>query len=70
MSLQDPFSNISYPTAVLPPLRSGASFARYDHSGKYIVGARPDGKAYIWDLDTKSEVRRLEGHVKGITSVE
>ena len=68
-SFADPFSN-PYPTAVLTALPSGASFARYDPSGKYIAGARPDGKTYIWDLDTKSLIRRMGGHVKMITSIE
>ncbi|KAL5488231.1 SWD1 [Sanghuangporus weigelae] len=66
----NPLRDIAYPTAVLTSLPSGASFSRYDPSGKYIVGARPDGRAFIWDLDTKSLIRRIEGHVKMITSVD
>lgn len=66
----DPFNNIPYPTAVLTSLVSGASFARFDPSGKFIAGGRPDGSAVVWDLDTKSAIRWLEGHVKAVTSVE
>lgn len=67
--LGDPFS-IPYPTAVQTSLRAQASFARFDPSGRFIAAGRPDGSACIWDLDTRTTVRWLEGHVKGITSVE
>lgn len=66
----DPFNDNPYPTAVQTSLPSGASFARYDPSGKYIAGGRPDGVAIIWDLETKSSIRDLDGHVKAITSIE
>lgn len=65
----NPFS-LQYPTAVQTSLPSGASFARYDPSGRFIIGGRPDGTAVVWDLDTKASVRWLEGHVKAVTSVE
>ncbi|KAI5124879.1 hypothetical protein M0805_007309 [Coniferiporia weirii] len=69
-STLNPFSNTSYPTAVLTSLPSGASFVRYDPSGRYIAGGRPDGLAIIWDLDTKAAIRYLEGHVKAVTSID
>lgn len=65
----DPF-NITYPTAVQTSLHSGASLSRFDPSGRFVAAARPDGGARVWDLDTKSIVRYLEGHVKGVTCVE
>jgi len=65
----NPF-NITYPTAVQTSLDSGASFAKFDNSGRFVAGGRLDGSAVIWDLDTKAPVRWLEGHVKGITSVD
>lgn len=69
MMIQDPF-NITHPTAVQTSLVAGASFARFDPSGRYVAAGRGDGSAAIWDLDTRSAVRWLEGHVKGVTSVE
>lgn len=65
----DPF-NITHPTAVQTSLFAGASFSRFDPSGRYVAAGRPDGTAAIWDLDTRSAVRWLDGHVKGVTSVE
>ena len=65
----DPFS-ITYPTAVQTSLHSQASFARFDPTGRFVAAGLPNGSARIWDLGTKSTVRWLEGHVKGVTSVE
>lgn len=65
----DPF-HITYPTAVQTSLHSGASVARFDPSGRFVAAGRPDGSARIWDLDTKSTVRWLEGHVKGVICTE
>lgn len=67
--LIDPFT-ITHPTAVQNSLVAGASFVRFDPSGRYVAAGRSDGSAAIWDLDTRSAVRWLEGHVKGVTSVE
>ncbi|KAA1466074.1 WD40 repeat-like protein [Dentipellis sp. KUC8613] len=68
-SLMNPF-NITYPTAVQASLPSQASIARYDPSGRFVAAGRNDGSAAIWDLETRAAVRWLEGHVKGITSVD
>lgn len=68
-SLLNPF-NIIYPTAVQASLPSQCSLARFDRSGRFVAAGRSDGSAAIWDLETRSSVRWLEGHVKGITSVE
>ncbi|KAI0346972.1 WD40 repeat-like protein [Trametopsis cervina] len=68
-NLTNPF-NITYPTAVQTSFHSGASFAKFDPSGRFVAAGRPDGSARIWDLNTKSTVRWLEGHVKGVTSVD
>jgi len=68
-SISDPF-NITYPTAVQASLPSQCSLARFDRSGRFVAAGRSDGSAAIWDLETRSTVRWLEGHVKGITSVE
>lgn len=65
----DPFT-ITYPTAVQTSLHSGASVAKFDPSGRFVAAGRPDGSARIWDLDTKSTVRWLDGHVKGVIAVE
>ncbi|OSX60574.1 hypothetical protein POSPLADRAFT_1047985 [Postia placenta MAD-698-R-SB12] len=65
----DPFT-ITYPTAVQTSLNSGASFAKFDYSGRFVAAGRPDGIAIIWDLDTRAPVRWLDGHVKAITSVD
>ncbi|EMD40979.1 hypothetical protein CERSUDRAFT_121584 [Gelatoporia subvermispora B] len=68
-TLSNPF-NITYPTAVQTSLVSGASFAKFDPTGRFVAGGRPDGSAVIWDLGTKAPIRWLEGHVKGVTSVD
>ncbi|EIN10220.1 WD40 repeat-like protein, partial [Punctularia strigosozonata HHB-11173 SS5] len=65
----DPF-NISYPSAVQNSLGAGAIFSRYDTSGRFIVAGRNDGSAAVWDLDTRSPIRWLEGHVKGVTHAD
>ncbi|SRR6266851_7580415 len=65
----DPF-NITYPTAVQASLPSQCSLARFDRSGRFVAAGRSDGSAVIWELETRAAVRWLEGHVKGITSVE
>ncbi len=67
--LPDPF-NITYPTAVQASLPSQCSLARFDRSGRFVAAGRSDGSAAVWDLETREAVRWLEGHVKGITSVE
>lgn len=68
--LTDPFGSSNYPTAVLAALPSGASFARFDPSGRWVAGGRPDGLALVWALDTRAIVRYLDGHVKAVTSIE
>ncbi|KZP21728.1 WD40 repeat-like protein [Athelia psychrophila] len=68
-SLINPF-DISHPTAVQHSLPAGAAFARFDPSGRFVAAGRSDGSAAIWDLSTRSAVRWLEGHVKGVTSVD
>ncbi|KLO10157.1 WD40 repeat-like protein [Schizopora paradoxa] len=65
-----PFSDLSYPTAVQASLQSGASFARYDPTGKFVVAGLPTGRAAVWDLDTKAPIRWLQGHVKAVTSAD
>ncbi|TCD61486.1 chromatin binding protein [Steccherinum ochraceum] len=68
-NLPNPF-NITYPTAVQTSLHSQASFARFDPTGRFVAAGLPNGSARIWDLGTKSTVRWLDGHVKGVTSVD
>src|SRR5258707_8581519 len=65
----DPFI-ITYPTAVQASLPSQCSLARFDRSGRFVAAGRSDGSAAIWDLETRAAILWLEGHVKGITSVE
>lgn len=67
--LKDPFT-ITYPTQVQTSLHSQATLARFDPSGRFVAAGKADGSARIWDLDTKSTIRWLEGHVKGVTCVE
>ncbi|KAI0662892.1 WD40 repeat-like protein [Cubamyces menziesii] len=59
-----------YPTAIQTSLESYATIARFDPSGKLIAAGRQDGLGVIWDLATRGQVRWLEGHVKGITSID
>ncbi|KAF9076659.1 WD40 repeat-like protein [Rhodocollybia butyracea] len=68
-SLINPF-NITHPTAVQASLFALGSFARFDPSGRFVGVGRFDGVATIWDLDTKSAVRWLDGHVKAVTSLD
>ncbi|KAG9317101.1 WD40 repeat-like protein [Chiua virens] len=68
-SLLNPFI-IAHPTTVQASLVSGASFARFDPSGRLLAAARNDGSAVIWDLDTRATIRWCEGHVKGVTAVD
>lgn len=68
-SLFNPFT-ITHPSAIQTSLASGASFARFDPSGKLVAAGRPDGTGVIWDLDTRAIVRWCEGHVKGVTAVD
>lgn len=35
-----------------------------------MAAARPTGDVEIWDLETRSPIRSLDGHVKAITSIE
>ena len=62
--------HLTYPTAVQTSLPSQAVLARFDPSGRYVAAGRSDGSAAIWDLQTRAVVRWLEGHVKGVVSVE
>ena len=39
--LSDPF-NITYPTAIQTSLHSGATFAKFDHSGRFVAAGRAD----------------------------
>ncbi|KAI0352730.1 WD40 repeat-like protein [Trametes cingulata] len=59
-----------YPTAIQTSLDSLATLARYDPSGRYVAAGRHDGLGVVWDLATRGPVRWLEGHVKGITSID
>ncbi|KAG6333515.1 hypothetical protein ID866_5578 [Astraeus odoratus] len=68
-SLFNPFA-ITHPTSIQTSLVSGASFARFDPSGKLLAAGRPDGTGVIWDLDTRAPVRWCDGHVKGITAID
>ncbi|KAI0722010.1 COMPASS complex protein [Cerioporus squamosus] len=59
-----------YPTTIQTSLESYALNVQYDPSGRFLAAGRQDGVAVIWDLDTKGQVRWLDGHVKMITSVD
>ncbi|KDQ65048.1 hypothetical protein JAAARDRAFT_64839 [Jaapia argillacea MUCL 33604] len=68
-TILNPFT-ITYPTAVQTSLISLSLFAKFDPSGRFVASGRNDGSAGIWDLDTRAAVRSLDGHVKGVTSVD
>ncbi|KAF4616164.1 hypothetical protein D9613_011428 [Agrocybe pediades] len=68
-SLINPFT-LSHPTAVQTSLYAGALFAKFDPSGRFIATARLNNCAEIWDLETRAPIRRLDGHVKAITSID
>ncbi|KAJ7067830.1 WD40-repeat-containing domain protein [Mycena amicta] len=62
--------NIGHPTTVQTSLVALASFARFDPTGRYVATGRIDGSAAIWDLDTRSAIRVLDGHVKAVSSLD
>ncbi|KAF7301216.1 WD-REPEATS-REGION domain-containing protein [Mycena indigotica] len=64
------FFNIGHPTTVQTSLVALASFARFDPSGRYVATGRIDGSAAIWDLETRSAIRILDGHVKAVSSLD
>ena len=66
----DPFFSISHPTAIQASLFAGATLAKFDTSGRFVAAARPTGDVEVWDLETRSPIRSLDGHVKAITSIE
>ncbi|KAK7471097.1 chromatin binding protein [Stygiomarasmius scandens] len=68
-SLINPFNTITHPTTVQTSFYAG-TFAKFDPSGRYIGVGRFDGLATIWDLETRASIRELEGHVKGVTSLD
>ncbi|PWN48279.1 WD40 repeat-like protein [Violaceomyces palustris] len=52
-----------------------ASCARFNRgdsifSGHYLATGRTDGFVTVWDIETRSVLRWLEGHVKTVTSVD
>ncbi|KAG6836920.1 hypothetical protein H0H93_001286 [Arthromyces matolae] len=65
----NPF-NITHPTAVQASLFASAVFARFDPSGRYLGVGRSNGAAAVWDLETRSRIRSLEGHVKAVTCLD
>ena len=65
----DPF-NLSHPTTVQTSLFAGAQIARFDTTGRFIAAGRAIGSAEIWDLETRAPIRWLDGHVRGVTSIE
>lgn len=58
------------PKAIQASLVASAYFARFDTTGRYIATARSDSVAVVWDLDTMSHARLLEGHVRTIVDIE
>ncbi|KDQ28785.1 hypothetical protein PLEOSDRAFT_1111940 [Pleurotus ostreatus PC15] len=66
---RSPF-NVSHPTAIQTSLLDRASFAKFDPSGRYLATGKLDGSSSIWDLETRSAIRLLDGHVKAVTSVD
>lgn len=70
INAQRDVSTVPYPTAVQTSLFSYALFAKFSPSGRYVADGRNDGSAAVWDLETRAPVRTLEGHTKGVTSIE
>ncbi|KAF8164304.1 COMPASS complex protein [Pholiota molesta] len=68
-SLINPFT-LSHPTAVQTSLYAGATFSRFDSTGRFIAAARLNCSVEVWDLETRAPIRGLEGHVKTITSID
>ncbi|KAJ2927391.1 hypothetical protein H1R20_g9706, partial [Candolleomyces eurysporus] len=70
MNYIDPFHTLSHPTAIQTTLPATALFCKFDPSGRFLATGRHNGAAEIWDLETKNEIRCLDGHVKPVTSVD
>ncbi|KAJ2918212.1 hypothetical protein MD484_g2209, partial [Candolleomyces efflorescens] len=69
-ALINPFHTLSHPTAIQVTLPATALFCKFDPSGRFLATGRHNGAAEIWDLETKNEIRCLDGHVKPCTSVD
>ncbi len=59
------FDGQSKPGAGFSPL-TGVAFAP---DGRYVAAVGADGIVRVWDVQTKSEVRGLQGHTDWVTSV-
>ncbi|KIY66328.1 COMPASS complex protein [Cylindrobasidium torrendii FP15055 ss-10] len=62
--LMNPLGTRAHPTAVQTSLYAGARKAKFDPSGRYIVADSYPTSVCIWDLETRTQVRRLDGHVR------
>ncbi|KAF6762420.1 COMPASS complex protein [Ephemerocybe angulata] len=69
-ALINPFHTLSHPTSIQTTLQAAALFAKFDPSGRFLATGRHNGAAEIWDLETKNDIRCLDGHVKPVTSVD
>ncbi|KAK0453170.1 WD40 repeat-like protein [Armillaria borealis] len=69
-TLINPFNTLTHPTAVQTSFYAIASFARFDPSGRYIGAGKYDGSVSIWDLETRAQIRTLDGHVKAVTNLD
>jgi COMPASS component SWD1 len=75
VSLQTPHALADHfafriPKAIRASLVASAYFARFDTTGRYIATARSDSVAVVWDLDTMSHTRVLEGHMSKIVDIK
>ncbi|KIJ56751.1 hypothetical protein M422DRAFT_72901 [Sphaerobolus stellatus SS14] len=70
-ALASTFNHFAFriPKAIQASLPASAFFARFDNTGRFIATSRSDFSAVIWDLDTMSEVRVLQGHQGSVTEI-
>jgi WD40 repeat protein len=67
--LTDPFAQ-NFPEQVVATLEEAALCVRYSPTGRFVAAGRFDGFTTVWDVETRGILRSMEGHVKGVISVQ
>ncbi|ORX82313.1 WD40 repeat-like protein [Basidiobolus meristosporus CBS 931.73] len=64
----DPFEN-NFPDIIEEVLEDGPTLnCTFNGNGSFLAGGCTDGRCLIWDFETRSLTRKLEGHVKSVSS--
>ncbi|KAK9695469.1 chromatin binding protein, variant 2 [Basidiobolus ranarum] len=69
LQLLDPFEN-NFPEIIEEVLEDGPTIiCAFNGNGSFLAGGCTDGRCLIWDFETRSITRKLEGHTKSVSSV-